>query len=83
MMGIGAVKGVEIGEGFGAARLLGSEMNDPIGKAGFATNHCGRYPRRDQHRAGYRRQDRRQADALDTAGAADRRSRRGGAGDIS
>ncbi|SAI88632.1 chorismate synthase [Methanoculleus bourgensis] len=41
MMGIGAVKGVEIGEGFGAARLLGSEMNDPIGKAGFATNHAG------------------------------------------
>jgi len=41
MMGIGAVKGVEIGEGFGAARLLGSEMNDPIDKAGFASNHAG------------------------------------------
>jgi len=41
MMGIGAVKGVEIGEGFAAARLFGSEMNDPIGKAGFLSNHAG------------------------------------------
>jgi chorismate synthase len=30
LMGIGAVKGVEIGSGFGAARLLGSANNDPI-----------------------------------------------------
>lgn len=30
LMGIGAVKGVEIGSGFGAPRLLGSENNDPI-----------------------------------------------------
>jgi chorismate synthase len=41
MMGIGAVKGVEIGEGFGVARLFGSEMNDPIGKTGFESNHAG------------------------------------------
>lgn len=41
MMGIGAVKGVEIGEGFGAARLSGSEMNDPITAGGFASNHAG------------------------------------------
>lgn len=41
MMGIGAVKGVELGEGFGAARLLGSEMNDPIAEAGFLSNHAG------------------------------------------
>ena len=41
MMSIGAVKGVEIGEGFGAALLLGSEMNDPITRPGFATNHAG------------------------------------------
>ena len=34
MMGIGAVKGVEIGEGFGAARLLG-RMNDPIVRMDF------------------------------------------------
>ncbi|MDK2890873.1 MAG: chorismate synthase [Methanoculleus sp.] len=41
MMGIGAVKGVELGEGFGAARLFGSEMNDQIGEAGFLSNHAG------------------------------------------
>lgn len=41
MMGIGAVKGVEIGEGFGAARMFGSEMNDPITSSGFASNHAG------------------------------------------
>lgn len=29
-MGVGAVKGVEIGRGFAAARLLGSENNDPL-----------------------------------------------------
>jgi len=41
MMGIGAVKGVEIGEGFAAARFFGSEMNDPITRNGFASNHAG------------------------------------------
>jgi chorismate synthase len=41
MMGIGAVKGVEIGEGFRAARLFGSENNDPISPNGFASNHAG------------------------------------------
>ena len=41
MMGIGAVKGVEIGEGFGAARLSGGEMNDPITAGGFTSNHAG------------------------------------------
>ncbi|EHJ48063.1 chorismate synthase [Solidesulfovibrio carbinoliphilus subsp. oakridgensis] len=30
LMGVGAVKGVEIGNGFAAARLLGSQNNDPI-----------------------------------------------------
>jgi chorismate synthase len=41
MMGIGAVKGVGIGEGFDAARLYGSENNDPIMPDGFLTNHAG------------------------------------------
>jgi chorismate synthase len=41
MMGIGAVKGVEIGEGFNAARLYGSGNNDPITPGGFRTNHAG------------------------------------------
>jgi chorismate synthase len=36
-----AVKGVEIGSGFAAARLLGSENNDPIGPGGFAANRAG------------------------------------------
>jgi chorismate synthase len=41
VMGIGAVKGVEIGTGFGAARMLGSENNDEMTSRGFRTNHCG------------------------------------------
>lgn len=41
VMSIGAVKGVEIGEGFRAARLRGSENNDPITEEGFASNHAG------------------------------------------
>ncbi|HTZ39443.1 MAG TPA: chorismate synthase [Syntrophales bacterium] len=41
LMGIGTVKGVEIGAGFGAARMRGSENNDPIGPGGFKTNHAG------------------------------------------
>jgi len=41
MMGIGAVKGVEIGDGFEAAGRFGSENNDPLRKNGFASNHAG------------------------------------------
>jgi chorismate synthase len=41
MMGIGAVKGVEIGEGFGAAALYGHENNDQITGDGFLSNHAG------------------------------------------
>lgn len=41
LMSVGAVKGVEIGAGFAAARLLGSEHNDPILPSGFATNNAG------------------------------------------
>jgi len=41
MMGIGAVKGVEIGDGFGSAKRFGSQNNDPMTKDGFATNHAG------------------------------------------
>ena len=41
-MGINAVKGVEIGEGFGAARLKGSENADPMRVGGqFDSNHAG------------------------------------------
>ena len=41
VMGIGAVKAVEIGAGFEAAQLLGSQNNDPITKDGFESNHAG------------------------------------------
>ncbi|RIV75706.1 chorismate synthase [Pelagerythrobacter aerophilus] len=45
MMGINAVKGVEIGDGFGAAALRGEENADPMrpGENGpeFAANHAG------------------------------------------
>ena len=41
MMGIGAVKGVEIGDGFAAAQKFGSENNDPMTADGFLCNHAG------------------------------------------
>jgi len=41
IMSIGAVKGVEIGTGFAASAMLGSENNDPINSTGFATNNAG------------------------------------------
>lgn len=41
MMGINAVKAVEIGDGIHASRLKGSQNNDAITKDGFATNHSG------------------------------------------
>lgn len=41
MMGIGAVKGVEIGAGFAVADRFGSENNDPITKGGFLSNNAG------------------------------------------
>lgn len=41
VMSVGAVKGVEIGAGFEAARLKGSENNDPITPEGFSSNQAG------------------------------------------
>jgi chorismate synthase len=41
LMSIGAVKGVEIGAGFKAAELLGSENNDAITQEGYRTNNSG------------------------------------------
>lgn len=41
LMSVGAVKGVEIGAGFAAARMKGSENNDPITAKGFVTNNAG------------------------------------------
>ena len=41
MMGIGAVKGVEIGDGFLVAGKFGSENNDQMTATGFSGNHAG------------------------------------------
>jgi chorismate synthase len=41
LMSIGAVRGVEIGAGFGVARMLGSQSNDPLGPEGFEKNDAG------------------------------------------
>lgn len=45
LMSMGSVKGVEIGAGFKAARMRGSEMNDPLklkgGKVVSSTNNAG------------------------------------------
>jgi len=41
MMGINAVKGVEIGAGFEAIRQKGSEHRDEMTPQGFLSNHAG------------------------------------------
>jgi chorismate synthase len=41
LMSIGAVRGVEVGAGFGVARMFGSQCNDPIGPKGFEKNDAG------------------------------------------
>jgi chorismate synthase len=41
MMGINAVKGVEIGDGFGCVAQRGTEHGDELTSTGFATNHAG------------------------------------------
>jgi len=41
MMGINAVKGVEIGAGFESVMQRGTEHSDELTSKGFATNHAG------------------------------------------
>lgn len=41
LMGINAVKGVEIGSGFLSIRQRGSEHRDPLTPQGFTSNHAG------------------------------------------
>lgn len=41
MLSIPASKGFEIGEGFAAAQMNGSQHNDEMGKSGLASNNCG------------------------------------------
>lgn len=41
LMGINAVKGVEIGDGFAVVKQRGSEHRDPLTPEGFSSNHSG------------------------------------------
>src|SRR5699024_9654918 len=41
LMSINAVKGVEIGDGFGAVAMRGTEHRDAVTPDGFASNHSG------------------------------------------
>jgi len=41
IMTIGAIKGVEIGDGFAVAALRGSQANDPMRDGEFISNHSG------------------------------------------
>lgn len=41
IMTIGAIKGIEVGEGFALTRLRGSQSNDNMSEGGFKTNHAG------------------------------------------
>jgi chorismate synthase len=41
MMGINAVKGVEVGDGFAVVEQHGSEHRDPMRPEGFQSNHAG------------------------------------------
>jgi chorismate synthase len=41
MMGINAVKGVEIGDGFAVVEQLGTEHRDELTPTGFKSNHAG------------------------------------------
>lgn len=41
LMGINAVKAVEIGDGIHSAQVLASQNNDPITANGFKSNHSG------------------------------------------
>lgn len=41
LMGINAVKGVEVGDGFASVAQRGTAHRDPIGPGGFESNHAG------------------------------------------
>ena len=41
ILSIGAVKGIEFGDGFTLSNLQGSQANDQMSKDGFLSNHCG------------------------------------------
>jgi hypothetical protein len=77
-MSINAVKGVEIGEGFGAAELTGEENADEMrmgadGQPAVPVEPRRRHPRRHFDRPADRRAFRRQADLVDPDAARQRR----------
>ena len=41
MMSIGTIKAVEVGDGFAASRMRGSEAHDAMDASGFLSNHSG------------------------------------------
>jgi len=41
IMTVGAIKGIEVGEGFALTRLRGSQSNDNMADGGFVSNHAG------------------------------------------
>ena len=65
MMGLNAVKGVEIGAGFGCVTQKGSEHGDELSPAGLSQQPRRRRARRHLHRAGPGGAHRHQADQLD------------------
>ena len=65
MMGINAVKGVEIGAGFASVAQKGSQHGDELTPAGFRRQPRRRRPGRDLDGAGHHRLDRHQADVVD------------------
>ena len=78
LMGINAVKGVEIGAGFGAAALSGRgerrrDSHRQRRQAGVPDQQCGRHSGRHLDRAADRGPFRRQADLLDPDAAPHRR----------
>ena len=65
MMGINAVKGVEIGAGFNAVEQRGTTHGDELTPEGFRQQQRRRRPRRHLDRPGHHRLARDQADQLD------------------
>ena len=41
MLSIGAIKGIEFGAGFAAAKMRGSEHNDQMNASGYVSNNAG------------------------------------------
>ena len=76
LFGIPAVKGVEFGDGFAAARARGSENNDPFavenGRVVTETNRAGGNPGRHHRRDAHRPADGREAHAVHRPAPEDR-----------